>query len=117
MKIINAREIEKIHYFIADKFCDSEDPISPLGIKNKDMLESAAARPFQTAAKAAAYATVYERAAVLFHGIINNHPFHNGNKRTALIAAQVFLSREGFDRKARLMMNYLNSHEKQRRMN
>jgi len=33
-----------------------------------------------------------EKAAALFHSLIANHPFENGNKRTAVIALELFLS-------------------------
>jgi len=35
-------------------------------------------------------------AAALFHSIVHNHPFHNGNKRTALVALVVLLDRHGY---------------------
>jgi len=91
-----ADEIMRVHALVAEHFADSEDPISPAGVRSKNLLESAAARPFQSAGRKAAYGTMYQKAAVLFHGLIQNHPFHNGNKRTALIAAQVFLARENY---------------------
>jgi len=84
----------RIHALIAEHFAESEDPVSPAGGKSKNLLESAAARSFQSAGRKAAYGTIYQKAAVLFHGLIQNHPFHNGNKRTALIAALVFLARQ-----------------------
>ena len=33
-----------------------------------------------------------EKAAALFHSLIANHPFENGNKRTAVIALDLFLN-------------------------
>lgn len=35
-------------------------------------------------------------AAALLHALIHNHPFHNGNKRTALVSTIVFLDRHGY---------------------
>jgi death-on-curing protein len=49
-------------------------------------------RPFQSAFGRAAYPTTVEKAAALFHSLVTNHPFENGNKRTAVIAADVFLA-------------------------
>jgi death-on-curing family protein len=43
-----------------------------------------------------AYPTTFNKTAALFHSLINNHPFHNGNKRVALVSAQVFLDQEGW---------------------
>ncbi|WP_038309211.1 type II toxin-antitoxin system death-on-curing family toxin, partial [Kingella kingae] len=41
------------------------------------------------------YDTHYLKAAALFHSIINNHPFHNGNKRTALLSTIYYLGELG----------------------
>lgn len=84
-----------IHDFLVDWFARSDDPISPPGVKNLDSLESAVARPHQSAGGANPYNTPFEKAAALFHSIINNHPFHNGNKRTALLSACVMLDSSG----------------------
>lgn len=40
------------------------------------------------------YKTPYEAAAALGHSIVNNHPFLDGNKRTALLAMIAVLDRE-----------------------
>jgi death on curing protein len=69
-----------------------------IGIRDIGLLESALARPQQLAtyeqpdvcALAAAYA----------HGIARNHPFVDGNKRTAWVVARVFLLLNGLDRTA-----------------
>jgi death-on-curing protein len=36
-------------------------------------------------------------AATLLAGIVQNHPFIEGNKRTALVAARTFLVNNGYD--------------------
>ena len=43
------------------------------------------------------YPTLQEKAALLACTIIQNHVFHDGNKRTALAACRVFLLLNGFD--------------------
>ncbi len=63
-------------------------------MRDHDLLASAAARPFQTLGSADAYPTIFDKAAALFHSLVNNHAFHNGNKRVGLIAAQVLLAHE-----------------------
>lgn len=77
-------------------FIDSEDPISPPGVKDKGLLESAIARPFMTVGGKDAFPSVLEKSAALFHGIISNHSFYNGNKRTALLATLYFLGDNGY---------------------
>ncbi len=56
-------------------------------IRDLNLLESAAARPAASVFGQDAYATLSEKSAVLFHSIARNHPFTDGNKRTATIAA------------------------------
>ncbi|MBH3372908.1 MULTISPECIES: type II toxin-antitoxin system death-on-curing family toxin [Pseudomonas] len=83
--------VESIHLYLVDHFADSDDPLEPSGVKDYNLLESACARPFQTVHGKDAYETEYEKGAAIFHGIIANHCFHNGNKRTALLSALYYL--------------------------
>jgi death-on-curing family protein len=50
-------------------------------------LYAVAARPFQSAFGEDVYQTPFERAAALMHGIICDHVFADGNKRTGSLAA------------------------------
>ena len=69
----------------------ASDPISPPGVKHPELLGSACMRPQTGMPDEPKYPTVEMAAAALVHSIVNNHPFHNGNKRTALVAMMVFL--------------------------
>ncbi|MFZ5586875.1 MAG: type II toxin-antitoxin system death-on-curing family toxin [Thermodesulfobacteriota bacterium] len=93
---VNLENVVFIHEFLVDYFQATEDPISPAGVKDVNLLASAVARPFQSVGGEEAYGDVFAKAAALFHSLIHNHPFHNGNKRTALIAAGVYLDDNGF---------------------
>jgi death on curing protein len=68
------------------------------GIRDEGLLDSALARPRQLFS--------YEQrdlpylAATYVGGIIRNHPFLDGNKRTAFMTGYVFLSRNGLHLKA-----------------
>ena len=55
-------------------------------------LYAACARPFQSAFGETIYTTPCERAAALFHAIICDHAFVDGNKRTGTGAALLILS-------------------------
>ena len=64
------------------------------GIRDEGLLESALHRPvqkFQYVPKS----TLPELAASYSYGIAQNHPFFDGNKRSALLAAIVFLGING----------------------
>ena len=65
------------------------------GVRDKGLLESALARPQNVAAYADDVPTLYRLAAAYAFGIARNHPFVDGNKRTALVAAIAFLERNG----------------------
>ncbi|MFX6089172.1 type II toxin-antitoxin system death-on-curing family toxin [Acinetobacter baumannii] len=93
---MNYEQVKYIHEYLVRFFEKSEDPISPPGIKNEETLRSAIARPFMSVGGADAYKGIFPKAAALFHSIINNHSFHNGNKRVALLTTIVFLSENGW---------------------
>lgn len=84
--------VEEIHNFLTNYYLNSEDPVSPPGVKDRGLLESACARPFASAGGQDAFGGIYQKAAALFHGIISNHCFYNGNKRAALLSSLYFLS-------------------------
>ena len=64
------------------------------GIKDENALEAALARPVNKAAYE--NPDVFELAAAYLFGIAKNHPFSDGNKRTAFVASYVFLRIHGW---------------------
>jgi death-on-curing protein len=64
------------------------------GIRDRNVLESAVARPRQHWSYDAT-ATLPELAAALCVGIIRDHPFVDGSKRVGFLAAYVFLALNG----------------------
>ena len=46
------------------------------------------------------YLTIFEKAAVLMRGVIADHPFADGNKRTGTMAALIFLNLNNYDTSA-----------------
>lgn len=89
----NVKAVEEAHYGVVAMFENEEDPVSPAGVKFPDMLESACMRPHTGAGDQEKYKTFYRKAAALFHSLTKNHPFHNGNKRTAVVALLTALHR------------------------
>ncbi|MCU1571321.1 MAG: type toxin-antitoxin system death-on-curing family toxin [Naasia sp.] len=92
-EFLSADEIRSVHEALTEDFAESEDPILPPGVKSMDLLESAATRPATSLGGVYKYPTVESAAAALLHSLVQNHPFHNGNKRTALVSMLVFLDR------------------------
>ena len=56
-----------------------------------DRLHAACARPFQTFDGSELYGDPWQKAAALFHALVKDHPFVDGNKRTATFASVVLL--------------------------
>jgi len=65
----------------------------PAGVRDRSALESALARPLNKADYADA--DIATLAAAHAYGIARNHPFADGNKRTALVVAELFLMLNG----------------------
>ncbi|OYQ71641.1 hypothetical protein B9T13_02930 [Wohlfahrtiimonas chitiniclastica] len=93
---MNSDVVIFIHEFLTDFFKNQDDPISPEGVKNRETIESAVSRPLTTVAGRDAYPTPHLKAASLFHSIVGNHSFHNGNKRTALLSTLYYLGDFGY---------------------
>ncbi len=64
------------------------------GLKDENALEAALARPQNKAAYGKT--DVFELAAAYLYGIARNHPYSDGNKRTAFLAAYSFLLTHGY---------------------
>ncbi len=64
------------------------------GIDDRFLLESSLVRPIQTAAYEDA--DIFRQAASLCFGLIKNHPWTGGNKRTATFLMDFFLEKNGF---------------------
>ena len=84
-------EVLEIHYTLVDDFAAGNDPIDPPGPRSEQLLASAVFRPQTSLGDQLKYPTVEMSAAGLFHALTLDHPFHNGNKRTALVSTLVFL--------------------------
>ena len=79
-------EVLTIHGLLIDEFGGAD------GIRDFGALEAAVFRP-----QTGYYEDPIAEAAALFESLIQNHPFLDGNKRTALAAADVHLRMNGFE--------------------
>ena len=67
------------------------------GIRDEGLLESAMAAPFQEFSGVQAFPTLQQKAARLGYGIVMNHPFVDGNKRTGAHVLLVLLAVNGIE--------------------
>ncbi|QOI98561.1 MAG: type II toxin-antitoxin system death-on-curing family toxin [Flammeovirgaceae bacterium] len=89
--MIDINEVEKIHDILIDKFGGAK------GIRDKGLLESAINRPYQTFDGQELYPDPIDKAAAIFESIIINHPFIDGNKRTAYVLMRLMLKTNNID--------------------
>ncbi len=69
----------------------------PDGVRDPGMLESAISRARQKYSYAAHQIDIPELAAAYAFGVARNHPFVDGNKRTAYVLCRTFLVLNGWD--------------------
>lgn len=66
------------------------------GMVRLALLESAIGRPMATFGGRELYGDLFTKAAILMNSLVRNHPFIDGNKRTAVAAAALLVRRNGF---------------------
>ena len=65
-----------------------------LGVRDEALLDSALNRPKHLFTYGEP--SIFEMASSYAHGIVKNHPFLDGNKRTGFIAAALFIETNGY---------------------
>lgn len=89
MKQITIEQIKKIHSELIKETGGSD------GIRDEGLLESAVYAPFQTFDGEALYPSIQQKATKLCIGLIQNHPFIDGNKRIGIHVLLIFLAING----------------------
>lgn len=89
--MIEPKDVEKIHDILIEKSGGAK------GIRDKGTLESAIYRPYQTFDGQELYPDPIDKAAAIFESIISNHPFIDGNKRTAYVLMRLILLENDLD--------------------
>ena len=67
------------------------------GLRDEGMLDSALNAPFQTFGGEDVYPSLLQKTAHLCFGLVKNHPFVDGNKRTGAHVMLVFLALNGIE--------------------
>lgn len=90
IKFLTVPQVLFIHDQMVKRFGGS------LGIRDVGLVESAVARPQVTFDGKHLYISTFDKAAALLQSLLKNHPFIDGNKRTALTSAGLFLKMNGY---------------------
>lgn len=86
---ISIEQMKQIHKELICETGGSE------GLRDIGLLESAMYAPFQSFDGEALYPSIQRKAAKLGFGLIQNHPFIDGNKRLGIHAMLIFLAING----------------------
>lgn len=90
IKYLTLEEILRLHFQVIEDFGGSH------GVRDEGRLESVVNAPAQNVLGKDQYVSVYDKAAVYLRNIIGDHPFTDGNKRSALTVCAIFLDRNGY---------------------
>jgi death on curing protein len=88
-EFLDLEEVLEIHALQLDEFGGIA------GVRDRGLLESAVEQARATAFGELLHADLFEMAAAYLFHIVKNHAFLDGNKRTALVTALVFLDING----------------------
>lgn len=91
VKYITLDEVLAIHDDMVERYGGS------FGIRDLGLIQSAIARPQASFGGVDLYPGIIDKASALFHSLIFNHAFADGNKRTALTSTARFLHLNGYD--------------------
>ena len=95
-KYVGIHDVIKAHYLIAEFFyLDQGAGIGGIGPRDINLLHSAVGRQHAAFMGTARWNSPLEICATLFYGLIKDHPFHDANKRTALLTALFHLKHLG----------------------
>lgn len=89
VKLFSVDDLELIHLQIVDASGGSH------GTRDRGRLEAAVVSQTQAIYGRELYKTLHSKAAAIARGIIADHPFIDGNKRTGIMSALLFLERNG----------------------
>jgi len=91
MKFLSVKQVIEMQTEIIVAFGGSK------GIRSKDLLESAIFRMRASFDGKDLYPDIFAKAGALFESLAKNHPFVDGNKRTAFVATVTFLEINGYE--------------------
>lgn len=99
IRFITIAQVLFIHDQMVKRFGGS------LGIRDLGLIESAVARPQVSFGGVDLYVSIFDKAGALLQSLLKNHAFVDGNKRTALTSAGLFLKMNKY--------NLINYHQEE----
>ncbi|MFC7440990.1 type II toxin-antitoxin system death-on-curing family toxin [Laceyella putida] len=93
IRYLSVVDMIEFHHMMMSDFGEGEQA----GVMFEDRLLSIAERPKSVYFGVEIFPTIWEKAGALVQSLVQVHPFHNGNKRTALVCLDAFLYMNGYD--------------------
>lgn len=90
-KFLEITDILDIHQILIDRFGGMS------GVRDEGLLESALSQPQASFFGELLHPTIHAQAAAYLYHLAKNHPFLDGNKRTAYGAMEAFLRLNGYN--------------------
>lgn len=102
MKYLSTKDVLLLHNMAIDEAGGSH------GLRDLGLLESAVVRMQASFGGEDLYPDIFMKAGALVHGLLRNHPFVDGNKRTSMYSAMAFLELNGyrFDARPKEVVNF-----------
>lgn len=97
--LLNVSDILKAYFSLVDFFSDPSSETAEtmmVGLRSADLLYSALSRQSVSYAGKTKYTNPIDICSTLFYGMVKNHAFSDGNKRTALLSLLYQLNLYGF---------------------
>ena len=83
---VSLEQVLELHRLLTRRFGGAA------GLRDRGALEAAVARPRMTFGGEDLYPDVQAKAAAMLQSLVMNHPFVDGNKRTGVATAELFIS-------------------------
>lgn len=90
MKYLSVKDVLLLHNMAVDESGGSH------GLRDLGILESAVVRSQASFGGDDLYQDIFLKTGALIHGLLRNHPFVDGNKRTSMFSAMTFLELNGY---------------------
>ncbi|HLD01633.1 MAG TPA: type II toxin-antitoxin system death-on-curing family toxin [Patescibacteria group bacterium] len=90
MKYLSTQDVLLLHNMAVNASGGSH------GLRDFGLLDSAVTRPQASFDGKDLYPTIFLKAGALLHSLLRNHPFVDGNKRTAMFSGMTFLELNGY---------------------
>ena len=93
---LNCEDVLDAHFLICEHFYQKGEGLGGFGPKDFGLLSSAVSRQNASAFGSFVHESLWEIAASLIFGLINDHPFHDANKRTAFLSSVFLMLENGY---------------------